>query len=106
VTEPARGQIYWADILSLGRKPWLVVSNNRRNRHLSSVLAVRITTTQRYAGMPTVVALGKDDPLVGFVVCDDLGPLHRNEIGDYAGALSGRTMLAVNGALKTALAIL
>lgn len=105
MTEPARGQVYWAEVAGVGRKPWLVVSNNRRNRQLESILAVRITTTDRYAGMPTVVRLTHDDPLVGYVVCDDLGPIYRDEIVELAGALSGRTMLAVNGALRIALAI-
>lgn len=105
MTEPARGQVFWAEVAGVGRKPWLVVSNNRRNRQLESILAVRITATDRYAGMPTVVPLTHDDPLVGYVVCDDLGPLYRDEIVESAGALSGRTMLAVNGALRIALAI-
>ncbi|MGN9905968.1 type II toxin-antitoxin system PemK/MazF family toxin [Phytohabitans sp. LJ34] len=103
--EPARGQVYWAEVAGVGRKPWLVVSNNRRNRNLESVLAVRITTTDRHASMPTVVRLTHDDPLVGYVVCDDLGPIYRDEIVEAAGALSGHTMLAVNGALRIALAI-
>ncbi|GLH98357.1 type II toxin-antitoxin system PemK/MazF family toxin [Phytohabitans aurantiacus] len=103
--DPARGQVYWAEVGGIGRKPWLVVSNNRRNKHLQSVLAVRITTTDRHAGMPTVVPLSQDDPLVGYVVCDDLGPVYRDEIVEAAGALSGRTMLAVNAALRVALGI-
>ncbi|CAN5876747.1 hypothetical protein BH09ACT7_BH09ACT7_54460 [soil metagenome] len=45
---PARGQVYRADI-GFGAKPWLVVSNNRRNTALSDLLAVRITTTTKHA---------------------------------------------------------
>jgi mRNA interferase MazF len=105
MTEPARGRVYWAEVSGIGRKPWLVVSNNRRNRSLQSVLAVRVTTSNRHAGMPTVVALSRDDPLVGFAVCDDLGPLFRDEIVADAGAVSSRTMASINDALKVALAI-
>lgn len=105
MTEPARGQVYWAEVTGVGRKPWLVVSNNHRNRHLTSVLAVRITTTDRHQGIPTVVPLGGDDPLVGFVMCDDLGPLFRDEIVAPAGALSRGTMAAVDQALRVALAL-
>jgi mRNA interferase MazF len=90
---------------SIGRKPWLVVSNNRRNNNLDSVLAVRITTTGRFAGMPTVVPLGPDDPMIGFVMCDDLWPVYKDEILEPAGALAARTMGAVNNALRAALAI-
>lgn len=103
--EPARGQVYWAEVGGIGRKPWLVVSNNRRNSRLESVLAVRITTTDRHAGMPTVVRLSHADPLVGYVICDDLGPIYRDELVKSAGALTGRTMLAVSEALRVALAI-
>jgi mRNA interferase MazF len=103
--QPARGQVYWADIGSIGRKPWLVVSNNHRNRHLDCVIAVRITTTDRHRGIPTVVPLGQGDPLAGFVMCDDIGPVYRDEIVEAAGALSGRTMAAVNRALEAALAV-
>ncbi len=43
-TIPVRGRIYMAD-LGHGQKPWLVVSNNQRNRALGNFLALRITTT-------------------------------------------------------------
>ncbi len=105
MAELARGQVYWADVAGIGRKPWLVVSNNQRNRHLDSVLAVRITTTGRYAGMPTVVSLSHNDPLVGYVMCDDIWPIYRDEVSDSAGALAQPTMRAVSQALKAALSI-
>lgn len=105
MVEPARGQVYWVNVGGIGRKPWLVVSNNRRNRTLQSVLAVRITTTRKYAGMPTVVALAHQDPLAGYVMCDDIWPLYRDEIAEGAGAVAGPTMRAVNDALKVALAL-
>ena len=53
---PLRGQVYRADI-GFGAKPWLVVSNNHRNRALSDLLAVRITATDRHANLPTWVQL-------------------------------------------------
>lgn len=103
--QPSRGQVYWADVGSIGRKPWLVVSNNRRNHNLDGFLGVRITTISRFAGMPTVVALGPDDPVEGFAMCDDLWPVYRDEIIESAGAIAAATMKAVNGALRAALAI-
>jgi mRNA interferase MazF len=103
--ELSRGQVYWADVAGIGRKPWLIVSNNRRNRNLPSVLAVRITTTAKYAGMPTVVTLAQSDPVTGFVVCDDLWPVYREEVSDSVGALAPPTMRAVNDALKAALSL-
>jgi mRNA interferase MazF len=49
MSAPLRGQVYRAD-LGFGAKPWLVVSNNDRNRALSDLLAVRITPPN---GTPT-----------------------------------------------------
>ena len=43
---PQRGQVYRCD-LGYGLKPWLVVSNNIRNRLLDDVIAIRLTTTVR-----------------------------------------------------------
>jgi mRNA interferase MazF len=103
-TTPLRGQVYAAD-LGHGDKPWLVLSNNHRNRNLSTVLAARITTTDRNRGLATVVRLTAADPLVGFVLTDDLEQLDKDELVRLCGALSPRTLTAVNEALRLALGI-
>lgn len=89
--------------LGHGAKPWLVVSNNSRNRNLETVVAVRITTTSKHAAVPTVIALAPGDPLVGFVVVDDLIQLYRDELATALGALSATTMRSVSAALRIAL---
>ena len=68
---PLRGQVFRVE-LGHGAKPWLVVSNNARNRNLETVLAARIPTTSKHSTAPTVVALSSADPLVGYVVVDDI----------------------------------
>ena len=102
VREPLRGQVFRVD-LGHGMKPWLVVSNNQRNRHLESVVAARITTTDRHAHVPTVVPLSSGDPLVGHVLCDDLVQLYRDELDVPLGVLAAQTMRAVSAALRIAL---
>lgn len=97
-----RGQVYRAD-LGYGAKPWLVVSNNHRNRVLDEVLAVRITTTAR--DLPTWMKLSTADPLVGSVNADCLEQIHRDELGVLLGALSPSTMRGVDQALRVALAL-
>jgi len=77
VTAPLRGQIYGVD-LGHGRKPWLVVSNNARNRN-SNRCWRRITTARKHRELPTVIPLGAGDPLVGFVLCDDIVQLYRDD---------------------------
>ncbi len=101
---PARGQVYRADI-GFGHKPWLIVSNNQRNRNLSSVLAARITTTDKHAQLPTYVPLQPADPLVGYVNSDDLQQLHRDELGQLLGCLAPATLMRVNEALRIVLAL-
>lgn len=104
MSAPLRGQVYRAD-LGFGARPWLVVSNNHRNHALSDLLAVRITTTERHANLPTWVRLGTGDPLAGYVNTDDLQQLHRDELHDLLGALTPATLRAVNDALRIVLAL-
>lgn len=99
---PARGQVYRCD-LGYGAKPWLVVSNNARNRVLSDVIAIRLTTTVRE--LPTWVKLSMADPLTGYANADCIEQLGKDELGDYLGALSPATMRTVNHALAIALAL-
>lgn len=100
-----RGQIYWVD-LGAGEKPWVVVSNNPRNRKLDSVLAVRATTTPK-PGIPTAVPFGAADPLVGSILADDITQIFHDEItnGRPAGSLSPATVIQLNKALAIALGL-
>lgn len=102
MSAPVRGQVYRADV-GFGLKPWLVVSNNQRNRHLGDVLAVRLTTTTK--DLPTWVALTQADPMGGYVNTDNIETLGRDELGDYLGALTPATLAEVNRALCIALGI-
>lgn len=97
-----RSQTYRVD-LGHGGKPWVVLSNNSRNRNLDTVLAARITTTGKNASLPTVVALTRADPLVGFVLVDDIVQLYRDELTETLGALSPNTMQQISRALRIAL---
>lgn len=100
---PVRGRVYMADI-GPGRKPWLVISNNRRNRQLDTCLAVRITTTSK-PPIPSIVDLDHRDPLAGRVLCDDIAQLYRDELEQDVGAVGSKTIAAVNDALRVALAL-
>ena len=99
---PMHGQVYRCD-LGYGSKPWLIVSNNARNRHTADVLAARLTTTPRT--LPTWVALASADPLTGYANADNIETLGKDELGDYLGALTPATMAKVHAALAVALGL-
>lgn len=102
MNQAVRGQAYRVD-LGHGAKPWVVLSNNARNKNLDTVLAARITTTMKNAHVPTVVPLTAADPLVGFVLVDDIMQLYHDELTKSLGALSPQTMQAISVALRIAL---
>ena len=101
---PVRSRIYWAD-LGHGEKPWVCVSNNIRNQHLGSFLAVRVTTSSKPM-LDSIVPLTAQDPLVGSVLCDDIVEIFREEVVRETGAVSLGTMMAVGAGLRSALALL
>ena len=80
---------------------FLVVSNNSRNRALDTVVVARVTTTLR--AVPTRINLGRDDPLAGQVLCDDLEQVYSDELGARLGVLSPTTMERVGVGLRLAL---
>ncbi|AFM20081.1 MULTISPECIES: type II toxin-antitoxin system PemK/MazF family toxin [Mycolicibacterium] len=98
-----RSQVYRVD-LGHGAKPWVILSNNSRNRNLDTVLAARITTTSKNAHVPTVVPLtAADHPLVGYVLVDDIVQLYHDELTEALGTLSPPTMAEISRALRVAL---
>lgn len=97
-----RSQAYRVD-LGHGPKPWVILSNNSRNRNLDTVLAARITATIKNAHLPTVVSLTAADPLTGFVLVDDVVQLYHDELTELLGAISAPTMQEISRALRIAL---
>jgi mRNA interferase MazF len=103
--DPLRGQVYWYDLRPYGRKPFLVISPNERNRRLDTVIAARVTSTQR--DLPTWVRLTDADPLPGSNVnCDDIEQVYKDELLENLGACTRATMRRVNQTLALALDLL
>lgn len=100
-----RGRVYSAELAGIdGRKPFAIVSNNRRNARLGSALGVRVTTSPKPA-IPSVVDLPAGEVLAGWVVCDDITELFPDEIRADLGALSAPTMARVDAGLAAALGL-
>lgn len=101
-----RGQVYWATFdQHLGRKPWLVVSNNTRNRALGDVLVARITTTDK-PRIRSIVQIPHGECVAGSVLCDDLQHMYPDDDPALAGALSPSVMRQVDDALAAALGLI
>jgi mRNA interferase MazF len=107
MTTPVRSQVFFVDLGStIGRKPFVIVTNNRRNKVLDTVLGVRITTTNRNTHIDTVVPLGRDcGDLSGWALCDDVEKLWTDELSAPAGTIGPRTMAAINNGLMAALGL-
>lgn len=86
-------------------KPAVIVSNNGRNTSLwPFVHVVRVTTAPRQP-RPTIVELPSGEAVGGRVVCDDLAPVLKSDLGGPLGGLSPATMRRVDAALKAVLAL-
>lgn len=100
-----RGRVYAARLSHLNEdKYFLVVSNNRRNRQLQQVLAVRLTTSPK-PELPSIVRLNPPEVFTGSVVCDDIVEIWQDEVKRDLGALSHSAMVSVEQGLKAALGI-
>lgn len=106
MTTALRGEVYSVHVSDeKGRHCYVVVSNNDRNRKLRTVLGVMVTRTDK-SGIPSAVRLTHEDPVTGYVVADNIEELWEDEVsGRPKGSLSPRTLMALNSALKIALAI-
>ncbi len=59
VSDPRRGEVWWAEIEDVGRRPFLVMTRTAAIPVLNSVLAAPVTRTIR--NIPTELLLGPDD---------------------------------------------
>jgi mRNA interferase MazF len=98
-----RGRVYEAVISeNVGKKLYLVVSNNQRNQALGSALVVRLTTSPK-PPIPSVVDLPDTEQFSARIVCDDIEDMYESEVINSAGALSPAAMRLVDQGLKAAL---
>lgn len=102
---PLRGRVYMADIgEEYGEKPYVIISNNARNRALPSFLAVRITTSPKPL-LPSIIELAPEDPVAGRALCDDIVLLFAEDLRRDLGGLSLQTMMHIGQGLRHALAL-
>jgi len=100
-----RGRVVWAVIdETVGRKPYVVVSNNARNQAMETFLAARITTSKK-PSIPSVVTLDTGEPVRGNVLCDEVMMMWADEVVDDAGGLTPHAMSRIESGLRVALGL-
>jgi mRNA interferase MazF len=100
-----RGRVYSTIFPNTdGEKYYLVVSNNRRNRELKQVLAIRLTTTQK-PSIASIVEIPLGEVFIGRAVCDDIIEIWEDDVRRDLGALTPRTMIHIEQGLRAALGL-
>jgi mRNA interferase MazF len=105
MTDLVRGRIYRVRLQHIpDDKYFVVVSNNRRNRALDQVLAVRFTTSSK-PSLDSIIEVPPGEVLSGRIVCDDIETIWPDEVQQDMGALSRATMSKVENGLRAALGL-
>jgi mRNA interferase MazF len=106
---PKRGEIYWVDfephrgIEQGGRRPGLVVQNDRGNRSAAYTTVAAITSTNQATNFPFIIQLDEaegDLPVRSIVNCAQILTVDKSRLGDLIGSLSEQRMADVSGGLR------
>ncbi|MEN8234400.1 MAG: type II toxin-antitoxin system PemK/MazF family toxin [Actinomycetota bacterium] len=98
-----RGEVWWVET-DYGEKPYVVVSNMHRNRHLETVLAARVTTSTNPPDIDSIVPIEHHGTVVGRVLCDEIVLVSKRDLKRRASnAFAPRQMQRVCDGLNAAL---
>ena len=106
---PSRGDIYWVNYEPArgaeqgGRRPALVVQNDRGNRSSSYTVVVAISSAALPRVYPFTVVLEEGEgglPRSGHVNCAQLLTIDQVRLEDYVGTLNADKMTEVSEALR------
>lgn len=102
MTEPRRGEVWWAEMEDVGRRPFLVMTRSAAIPVLHNLLAAPITRTVRR--LPTELPLGPDDgmPTDCAASFDNLRVVPKAYLVDRQCALNGGRMTEACDALRAA----
>lgn len=108
-SKPRRGEIYWVDfepargVEQGGRRPALVVQNDRGNQHSNYTVVAAISSAPLPRVYPFTVALTKGDgnlPRDGHVNCAQLMTIDQSRLETLIGLLPEHVMRQVSAALR------
>ena len=102
MSEPQRGEVWWAEVADAGRRPFLVLTRTPAIPVLRSVLAAPLTRTVRH--LPTELSLGPDDglPTECAASFDNIRVIAKDHLTERVCVLDPISMLAACGALRAA----
>ncbi|MGH2722700.1 MAG: type II toxin-antitoxin system PemK/MazF family toxin [Actinomycetota bacterium] len=102
MTAPSRGEVWWAEVEDVGRRPFLVMTREVAIPVLRTVLAAPVTRTIRR--IPTELPLGRDDgmPTESAASFDNLRVIPKGHLVERICVLSGPRMLEACRALRAA----
>lgn len=104
-----RGDIYWVENHGgvgseyRGRRPCVIVSNDKANQHSPTVHAVMLTTAQK-KWMPTHVRIRSCSRL-STACCESVTLIDKQALSDYSGHVSEHELHAIDRALRIQLAL-
>lgn len=109
-----KGQILWVDLpkapgsVQSGRRPVVVVSNDRANK-FSPVLLVAPLTSRPKKNLPTHASLTLEEAYGMYadstVLCEQLFTVDKTSIVDIVGRVSEEAITKINRALSVSLAL-
>lgn len=102
VIEPRRGEVWWGEILEIGRRPFLVMTRSAAIPVLHNVLAAPVTRTVR--SIPTELKLGTEDgmPAECAASFDNLRVVPKSHLVSRICALDPARLVEACRALRTA----
>lgn len=86
----------------------VIVSSDSRNRVVPSVLVCQVNQAIQLPTTSTIIELGSAEPVLGYVICDFIFPVHTNDLlaGTTLGRLSQEAMRAIDAGLVDALGLI
>ena len=80
MSSPARGDVWWGETLTHGRRPYIVLTRGEAIKHLAEVIVVPLTTTVRH--LPNEIELDESDgmPRACVTSLDNLSTIAKGQL--------------------------
>lgn len=106
----ARGDVYYADLNPVkgseqgGKRPVLVIQNNKGNRYSPTVIVAAITSNIEKARLPTHIII--DSPILpdkSVVLLEQIRTIDKQRLGKFLGSLTDEEMRRIDDAISVSM---